>query len=72
VLKTLDDLGIWHACFHEVGHIKFFYGGYPIFILVDNVVEKPSDTSHPIFNVVTITPREVFPDHPPQYFETMQ
>jgi len=54
--KTLNEVKKWYICYHEVGHIKFWYDGYPIPVLeADEVTNYPTH-----LNAVRVFPDRIF------------
>ncbi|MBA7501627.1 hypothetical protein ES706_00200 [subsurface metagenome] len=52
--KNMGEAEKWYFCYHEVGHIKYFYDGYPVPVLEADEVNYPQ-----IFNVVRVFPEQV-------------
>jgi hypothetical protein len=54
--KDMGKTEEWYFCYHETGHIKFWYDGYPIPRMEEDEVTYPS-----FLNVVRVFPEKIFP-----------
>lgn len=52
--KNMGKVEEWYFCYHELGHIKFWYARYPV-----PVLEADETNYLPIFNVVRVFPEQI-------------